>query len=93
VPGDERPFDVREDRLAEPDDAGKPVIAAAHSRQQVLPDLLLDASVDVSARAKFAERGHLRMLLVTLHTSDSMSLARLFASLSFRKWSKTDFPR
>jgi hypothetical protein len=75
---------MRKDRLAEPDDAGKPVLPRPHAAEQVLSYLLLDGPVDVAARTQFTQRasrgcagvasaGVLR-LVIALHTFDSMSL-------------------
>ena len=57
VPGDQGPLEVGQDGLAEPDDAGKRVLARPHHGEQVVPDLFLDAAVHVAAGAQLSEGG------------------------------------
>src|SRR5579862_864738 len=49
VPRDQGPLEVRQDGLAEPDDAREGVLPGPHHGKQVLPDLVLDAAVHVTA--------------------------------------------
>ena len=73
MPGDQGPLEVRQDGLAEPDDAGKPILARPHHGEQVVPDLFLDAAVRVAAGAQLGEGGGgwgaCVMLAVLLHHS------------------------
>src|SRR6185312_3059869 len=57
VPGDQGPLEVGQDGLAEPDDAGKRVLARSHHVEQVVPDLFLDAALRVAAGAQLSEGG------------------------------------
>ena len=83
---EQRPFDVRQHGLVEADDAGKPVLAGAHSGEQVLSDLLFDGPVDVAARTELTDCGGPGrsagggMLAVLLHIFDTMSATGVFAS-------------
>jgi hypothetical protein len=56
VPGEERPLQLRDHGLVEPDDPGKSLLARAHPGQQVAPDLVLDGLVTVPAGPQFAHR-------------------------------------
>ena len=57
VPGDQRALEVRQDGLAEPDDAGERILPGPHHGEQVLPDLFLNAAVFVPAGAQLTEGG------------------------------------
>ena len=52
VPGDQRPLEVRQYGLAEPDDAGERVLASAQPGQQVFSYLRPDPTVFVTAHAQ-----------------------------------------
>ena len=51
VPGDQGAFQVGQDGLAEPHDAGEGVLSGSQHGEQILPDLVLDAPVYVTACA------------------------------------------
>src|SRR6185437_10821312 len=55
VPGDQGALEVRQDGLAEPDDAGKGILPRPQHGEQVMPYLLLDTAVLVAAGAQLAE--------------------------------------
>jgi len=72
VSRDQRPLEVRQHRLAEPDDARKRVAAGPDHGQQVPSYLLPDPAVFVPASPQFGERGNGRWKLtlgVWLHNS------------------------
>jgi hypothetical protein len=62
VPGDQGALQVRQHGLPEPHDAGEGVLPGSHLGEQVLPYLVLDAAVLVTARAQLGHRGGARRL-------------------------------
>src|SRR5579863_4202031 len=55
VPRDQGPLEVGQDGLAEPDDAGERVPPGPHHGEQVVPDLVFDAAVLVTACTQLAQ--------------------------------------
>ena len=54
-PGEQRALDLGDDRVFEADDAGQRGFTGGQPGDQVLPDLGLDAAVDVAGCAQLAE--------------------------------------
>ncbi|BBY31737.1 hypothetical protein GCM10023114_59480 [Mycolicibacterium sediminis] len=53
--GDQRPLQLRQDGVLETQDAGPHVASLGQRGEQVLPDLVLDATLSVAGCAEFAD--------------------------------------
>ena len=65
----QRAREVGLDGLAEPDDAREGILPGPHHGEQIVSYLLLDAAVDVAARAQFAESPCVVIVALLLHHS------------------------
>ena len=74
VPGQDGPLDLGQDGGVVADDAGKPVLAGAHAREQVLAEFLFDRAVAVAGRTQLAQRRR-HALRRSYHIRDASSCA------------------